>query len=328
MPLTDPQKPIQERLALVQDRGWMLGEQGYILGIDLGGYGLRAALVDLQKLTYTSTFADIEEQDYTPEAILNQTLELAQGLLEANQVPSRQLIRVGVGFGGAVDPHQGVVLLSPRRPGWQDHSLKNYFEQAFDAVTLVDNDANLIALGEATFGIGHGCQHLCYMHLSSGVGCGLVLNGRLYYGATTRAGEIGHVASEPDTPGNNQSATLEELVSVNGLLQRARSSGLNTDDLSILFGKHDAAQQIVEETVQLLSHRIAHIVALLDPEIVVLGGVLVRKGGDSFVQAIASNVNRSLTPAFARPVQVVSSVLGSDSIAIGGLALALESLQA
>ncbi len=321
--MTNAQMVIQERLA---DNSWgILGSQGYVLGIDLGGYGLRIALIDLQNKTYTSRHSDVTGTD--PEAMLEKTLANTRRLLEEAGVRSNHLVRIGIGFGGPVDPDKGMVLLSPRMSGWENFSLKNYFEQAFDTVTLVDNDANLIALGEAIFGVGYECSDLFYLHLSSGVGGGIVLGNRIFHGATAKAGEIGHAIVENAWRPSNERATLEEMVSLYGLMRRARELGFETDNLEDIFSDHPIAQQVVQETTDLLALRLAHIVALLDPQMIVLGGIVARIGGDFLVQAIAEQVGQYIAPTIARPVHVVSSVLGSDSIAIGALALALESLQ-
>jgi glucokinase len=218
------------------------------------------------------------------------------------------------------------VLFSPRTSGWENFSLKTHFEQAFDTLTLADNDANLIALGEAAFGAGTGYNHLCYLHLSSGVGGGIVLDGRLYHGANAVAGEIGHVAVVPPAGETGSVATLEEMVSISGILQHASQAGFATSNLHDIFSEHPVGQQVVRETVDLLALHLAQTVSLLDPQIIVLGGIVVRIGGDTFVESIAQRIQRYIHPTFARPLKVVASALGADSIAIGAVALALESL--
>jgi glucokinase len=304
--------------------GFLADQQGYLVGIDLGGYGLRVALVNLHDHTYTSVHAETTTSD--PQTMLAETLDLTRSLLDQQSVPSERLVRIGVGFGAPVDYDRGVVLSSPRRPGWEGFALKEAFEQAFDTVTMVDNDANLIALGEATFGIGHGCPHLFYLHLSSGVGGGMVLDNRLYHGASAIAGEIGHAVVGSDWV-EEPTATLEQLVSIGGLLRRAEHLGLSTENLNDLFSDNPIGQQVVAEAVNILAIRMAHVIALLDPRMIVLGGIVVRLGGEGLVEAIARQMNQYLAPAIARPVDVVASVLGADSIAIGALALALDSLQ-
>ncbi|NTU86031.1 MAG: ROK family protein [Chloroflexales bacterium] len=320
--MADLQTLIKDRLA--QNRWGMLGNQGYVLGVDLGSYGMRAALADLQH--HTVRIGHAELSNGTPDQIVERVIALAHGLLKEAEVTPERLVRVSVGFAGPVDLRFGTVRLSLRMPGWENYPLQERFEQAFDAVTLIDNDANLIALGEATFGVGAGRQHLCYLHLSSGVGGGLVLNGRLYHGATSTAGEIGHAVVGHGWDGTGRPETLEELVSITGLLRRAARYGLETDNLELIFGDSPASKRVVGETVDLVATRCAQIVALIDPEMIVLGGIVVRIGGEPFVKAIADKVNDFIAPQFARPLPVVSSILGPDSVVAGAIADALDSL--
>lgn len=321
--MSDPQALVQERLS--HYTGGILGSAGHLLGVDLGGYGLRAVLIDLQHQTYSSRHAEV--QGTNPEQIVAATLNLVRELLAEQGVTPDRLVRIGVGFGGLVDPQAGRIRLAPRVPGWEDFPLQQAFEQAFDAVTLIDNNANLIALGEAMFGVGKECSHLCYLHLSSGVGGGVVLNGQLYHGATATAGEVGHVIVTGRIQGEERPQTLEELVSVSGILRRAAAAGLKTEKLEDVFGDHPAGRQVIDETVDVLARHLAQVVVLLDPQIIVLGGVVVRIGGSAFVQRIVERMRDYIAPRLVRPVEVVASELGVDSIAIGAVALALESLR-
>lgn len=320
--MTDSHTLVTERLG--HNRWGLLATQGHVLGVDVGGYGLRATLVDLHNHTCTSAHSEPRSSD--PEQIVEDTLALCRSLLEQQKVAPDRLVRVGVGFGGPVDSERGVVILSPRMRGWEQFPLRERFESAFDAVTLVDNDANLIALGEATFGVGRDVSQLFYLHLSSGVGGGLVLDGRLYHGATSTAGEIGHAVIGLSQEAEGRMVTLEERVSISGLLNRAAELGLATDNLEQIFDDGPVGKQVVAETVNILGMRLAQVVAMLDPQMIVLGGIVVRIGGEPFVQAISAKMGQYIQPQFARPVQVATSVLGSSSISIGGVALALESL--
>jgi glucokinase len=314
---------MSERLA--HSEWGVLGNQGGVMGIDLGSYGLRAALVDLGTRSFTSLHSDLPNAD--PDATLEHAVALAQRVLHEAHMPVERLLRVGVGFNGPVDPRFGTIILSPRRPGWENYPLQERIEQAFDAVTLIDNDANLIALAEATFGVGRGNQHLFYLHLSSGVGGGMVLDGRLYHGATSTAGEIGHAVVGMGWDGKERPETLEQFVSISGLTNRAAQLGLNTDNLDDIFGDSPIGRQVVNEAVTLIGTRIAQIIALLDPQMVVLGGIVVRIGGEPFIVHIREHVEQFIAPQFARPVQIVASSLGPDAVSIGALARALESLQ-
>jgi glucokinase len=323
--MNDPQPLVQDRLS--RNSWGFLGNQGYILGMDIGSHGSRAALIDLHSHTYHCAHREIGSG--SAEAITRDAIALARELLSQHGVTPDRVVRVGAGFAGPVDARSGIVHLSHRMTGWERFPLKQQIEEAFGAVTLLDNDANLIALAEATFGIGRDVQDLFYLHLSSGVGGGLVLDGRLYHGATTTAGEIGHAVVGPIDPLHPAGPphTLEQHLSIEGLLARAAELGLETDLLSDVFGAHPIGRQVVSEAVDLLAVRISQIVALIDPQIIVVGGVVARSGGDAFLAAIEERMRTYTAALVERPVEIVASVLGFESVAIGGLALALESMR-
>lgn len=323
--MNDPRTLVQNRLS--HNKWGLLDSQGAILGLDVGSYGLRAALADLQKHTYTSIHQEITFTN--PQEVVAHGITLGQTLLEQHQITSGHVVRIGVGFAGPVDARSGITLLSHRMQGWERLPLCSQIEEAFGAVTLLDNDANLIALAEATFGVAQGVQHLFYLHLSSGVGGGLVLDGRLYHGATTTAGEIGHAIVgqyDPLRPGEAP-GTLEQHLSIKGLLSRAAALGFETNLLSDIFSDHPVGRQVTAEAVEMLAVTLSQIVALVDPQIIVLGGAVTRSGGQPFLDAIQTRMRTYTSPLTNRSVQIVASVLGYESVAIGGLALALESMR-
>ena len=322
--MNDPRTLVQDRLA---HNSWgLLGTQGYILGMDIGGFGLRAALIDLHSHTYTSVHREVTADGAS--AVVSDAIALARDLLAEHGVAQGHLVRVGVGFGGPVDARAGVTVISHRMGGWERFPLRERIEEALGAVTLLDNDANLIALAEATFGVGRDVQHLFYLHLSSGVGGGLVLDRRLYHGATTTAGEVGHAVVGPIDPlrPREHPGTLEQHVSIAGLLRRAAELGLETNLLSEVFGDHPVGRQITAEAADILAVRLSQIIALIDPQLIVMGGVVARSGGDALIAAIEERMRGYMAAQIERPIPIVASVLGFESVAIGGLALALESM--
>ena len=308
--MNDPQPLVQDRLS--RNSWGFLGNQGYILGMDIGSNDSRAALIDLHSHTYHCAHREVSTG--SADAIVSDAIALARELLAEHGVTPDRVVRVGVGFAGPVDARSGVVHLSHRMAGWEKFPLKEQIEEAFGAVTLLDNDANLIALAEATFGVGRDVQDLFYLHLSSGVGGGLVLDGRLYH------------PLDPQHP-QGPPHTLEQHLSIQGLLARAAELGLQTDLLSDIFGNSPIGRQVVTEAVDLLAVRLSQIVALIDPQIIVLGGVVARSGGDAFLAAIEARMRAYMASLVEKPVEIVASVLGFESVAIGGLALALESMR-
>ncbi|HET9221699.1 MAG TPA: ROK family protein [Roseiflexaceae bacterium] len=323
--MNDARTLVQDRLA--RNSWGLLGTQGYILGLDIGGFGLRAALVNLHSHTYSAVHREVSAANAS--AVVSDVIGLARDLLHTHGVAPGHVVRIGVGFGGPVDARAGVTIVSHRMPGWERLPLRERIEEELGAVTLLDNDANLIALAEATFGVGRDVQHLFYLHLSSGVGGGLVLDRRLYHGATTTAGEIGHAVVGPIDPlrPHERPGTLEQHLSISGLLRRAAELGLETDLLSDIFGDHPVGRQVAAEAANLLAVRLSQIVALIDPQMIVLGGVVARSGGEALIGAIQEQISGYMASLVERPVPIVASVLGFESVAIGGVALALESMR-
>jgi len=126
---------------------------------------------------------------------------------------------------------------------------------------------------------------------------------------------------------NQRPKTLEQHVSIKALLRRADALGLQTNLLSEIFGDHAIGRQIVAEAADLLAVRLSQIVALIDPQMIVLGGVVARYGGDTLIAAIQERMQEYMAALVNRPIPIVASVLGFESVAIGGLALALESMR-
>lgn len=303
----------------------LAGSQGSVIGVDIGSYGLRAIVADLQGQQVIADHRPLPTGN--ADTIVEQVLDLTRGVLQKSARP-QHVARIGLGFGGPVDINAGVTRLSHRASGWENYPLATRFEEAFDAPAMLDNDANVTALGEATCGAGANRRNLFYLHLSSGVGGGIVLDGRLYHGSTMVAGEIGHVIVRYDGPpcscgGNGH---LESYVSIGGLLRRVNELGLRTDDLEQVFGEEQAGKQTVAETTEMLGRMLANVATLLDPEMIVIGGTVARIGGEAFIQAISEQLQAGLPLTMRRDVPVVASTFGHDSVAVGALALAACSL--
>lgn len=307
--------------------GGVVGSQGALVGLDIGSYGLRAMLADLQGTQLHCANAPLPDGD--AETTTTAALDLVRGLLEQSGIQQRYIARIGIGFGGPVDGAAGVTRVSYRQPGWEQFPLAARFEDVFDAQTFVDNDANVTALAEAVCGAGSEAHDLFYLHLSTGVGGGMVVGDRLYHGATTTAGEIGHAVVHREGPpcSCGGQGHLECYVSVSSLLRRLGELGSQTNDLNEVFAPTPAAQQVVREAAELLGVVLANVVALTDPQLIVVGGIVARTGGEQFLAQVRDELLQLQPPNFIRPIPVLPATFGTDSVAVGGLALAVESLQ-
>ena len=315
--------------ALEHIKGWLreragdlVISQGCLAGLDIGSYGLRAMVADLRSAALHCAEAPLPAGD--AEATTAAAIALLHGMFAQHGLAPRSLARIGIGFGGPVDGPAGVTRLSFRQAGWERFPLAARFEDAFDTPVLVDNDATVTALAESRFGAGKHAQHLFYLHLSTGVGGGMVVNGRLYQGATTTAGEIGHAIVARDAQGTR---TLEDSVSLKALLRRLGELGAASNDLQAVFADTPPARQVVAEAAELLGMTLSNVVALFDPHLIVVGGVVARTGGAPFLQAIKTQLDHFQPTAFGRSVPVVAATFGADSVVVGGLALAMESLE-
>lgn len=306
--------------------GAIMGGQGLVLGVDVGSYGLRAIVADLHG---TMVFdANRELPDGDAEVITDAAIALVRDLLQQHGLSDRRLVRIGIGFGGPVDADAGTTRVHYRRPGWENFPLAERFEAAFDAPTLLDNDANVIALGEACC-VERDVRNLFYIHLSTGVGGGMVFDGRLYHGATTTAGEIGHSVVRSDGPpcSCGGKGHLETYLSIDGLLRRLGELGTATSNLNAVFDDTPAARQVVHEATEILGMTLANAVTILDPQVIVVGGVVARNGGNGWLDLLHTRLREALPPTLRSDIQVLPSSFHQDSVAVGGLALVLASMQ-
>jgi glucokinase len=223
--------------------------------------------------------------------------------------------RVGIGFGGPVDFNRQTITLSTHVPGWRAFPLLDKVEEIVGVRPVVDNDANAGALGEYYYGTGDGADPLFYMTLSTGIGGGIVWHGRVYRGADSFAGELGHLTIRPDGP--------ECLCGSFGCYERMccglwleRDYGRPARELLM-----DPA--FVENYVVDLARGLKAAIMILNPARVVIGGGIANAGDRLFVP-LRAELRRQITSWSQARIQVVPAKLGDDSVLYGALALAKE----
>ncbi len=224
----------------------------------------------------------------------------------------------GVGFGGPVDFLSQRVTTSNVVEGWREFPLASSVQNELEVPTVIDNDANVGALGEAIYGAGAGCDPLFYMTLSTGIGGGLVSGGQVYRGADSFAGEIGHITVRPGGPqcACGAEGCLERMCS--GVWLEA-DHGKSAKDLLT-----DSA--FVECYVIDLAIGIKSAILLLNPARIVIGGSI-SKAGDALFLPLRKELRRQITSWSRARIDVVPSTLGDDGVLYGALALAQSSLR-
>ena len=242
---------------------------------------------------------------------------------------------LGVGFGGPVDWRTGRICVSHHVEGWSNFELAAWLHSLTGKPAQVDNDANVAALGEARCGAGVGLNPLFYVTLGSGVGGGLVVDGRIYHGATPGESEIGHVRLERDgtivesrCSGWAVDAKIRKLKATESpsLLCRLAGDepGGEARHLPQALRENDpAAWRILNTTAQDLAFGLSHVVHLLHPEVILLGGGL-SLVGEPLRAAVVEALPGFLMEAFRPGPEVRLAALGEDAVPVGCLVLARE----
>ena len=228
--------------------------------------------------------------------------------------PRYRFERCGIGFGGPVNFARQRITLSTHVPGWANFDLPHSVEKLLGVLPVLDNDANVGALGEALYGAGRGHRPLFYVTLSTGIGGGIIAGGNeIYRGADSYAGEIGHLTVRPGGP--------ECLCGSRGCLERMccglwleRDHGRTASELM-----HDPA--FVEHYVVDLAMGLKAGIMLLNPARIVIGGGI-SKAGDALFVPLRAELSRQITDWSRARIDVVPAALGDESVLYGAMALA------
>jgi len=252
-------------------------------------------------------------------------LELARRLLA--RIEGR-LLAVGISFGGPVDAAAGTVKLSHHVPGWEGTPLREQVQAAFGVPATLENDANAAALAEWKFGAGQGCSSLLYVTVSTGIGGGWVINGRIHHGADSMAGELGHVVVRPGGAACvcGKHGCLEAEASGRAIGFRMQQRwGLGAPDswtgegVAAAAGKGDPrAQEVLDDAARVLGAGLGGAINLMNPERVVLGGG-VTKSGERWWRIVGQTARKHALPEIR--VDIRPAALGDDAPLWGAVAL-------
>ncbi|MBK9170781.1 MAG: ROK family protein [Bryobacterales bacterium] len=278
------------------------------LAIDIGGTKYAMALFDDQTM--------VCRESHQTDRVRGRDWMVAQVVAIARQWQTQWPIdRCGIGFGGPVHFAEQRVALSTHVGGWRDFHLPTWIQEQLDVPAIMDNDANVGALGEAFYGSGRGYPSLFYMTLSTGIGGGFCVNGEIWRGADSYAGEIGHICIQPDGPecGCGARGCLERLCS--GLwLQRDHGKPAS----ELLQDPEFASRYVVD-----LARGVKTCIMLLNPSRIVIGGGI-SKAGDALFVPLREELHRQITDWSSARIDVAQAELGDDSVLYGALRLADE----
>ena len=305
-----------------------------VIGVDLGGTNLRTALVN-----QNGEVADkVKEPTRASDGHAKVVRKLIENILAQQDSALRngfKVAAVGVGAPGVIHARTGVVIKSPNFPDWNNLPLKKELESALALPVSIENDANAAALGEQWRGAGRGITSMILLTLGTGVGGGIVLDGRIWPGADGMAGEIGHMTILPDGRrcGCGNTGCLEMYASSRGIVmtyqeRSSRSTAITSEEIYRAARDGDALSgDVMKDMGRLLGIGIANLINIFNPEMIVIGGG-VKDAWPLFIESTRAEIRKRAFEYPAARTQIVPSLLGDDAGMIGAAALAFQKLNA
>ena len=319
---------------------------GYIAGIDIGATSLEVALADVTGLTLQQC-AEPTDVHLNPEMVLGRCSELLAELINQQGGTADQILGIGVGVPGPVDFARGVLVAPPLMPGWENFPIRDFFKKTFiSAFVVVDNDVNIMALGELRAGDGAGVDHFIFVKIGTGIGAGIISNGRIHRGNDGSAGDIGHICIDKTGPlcacGNI--GCLEAMAAGPAIVSRAMEAARNgssptlsqmresnggflrPEDVNAACREGDqAALDVIRESGKMIGDVLASLVNFFNPSHIFIGGGISNFGNHLLVAIRQAVLQRSL-PLATTHLSIKFSRMGSKAGIIGAISLALDYL--
>ena len=322
----------------------LFGDLGLVAGIDIGATSIDLAVANFSSKVL-ARFSEPAQVREGPIKILGRACNLLEKVIKDAGLHVEDLRGIGVGVPGPVDFSLGTLVSPPIMPGWDRYPIIPMVQQWFPTASVViDNDVNVMALGEINQGAGKGISNLIFVKIGTGIGAGIICEGRIYRGASGCAGDIGHISvskSGPLCPCGNKGC-LEAVAGGKAIADRSLAAAqegkspillklfeknngkLTTEDVGIAAREGDPLSiEIIRESGQMVGDVLAGLVNFYNPDMIVIGGGVSNLGNlllSSIRQAVLS---RSL-PLATRNLQLVFSGIGPDAGISGAISLAMN----
>ena len=317
---------------------------GYLVGVDIGATSLDLALADLhaQVLVRDSGPADVRAD---PAVLLGEVQARLLTMIQRQGLRAEQILGIGVGVPGPVDFARGVLVAPPLMPASDNFPIRAFFQPAFPRADVwVDNDVNMMALGELRAGAGRGVENFLFVKIGTGIGAGIICQGQVHRGSTGSAGDIGHIRADPNGPicycGNI--GCLEILAAGPAIAQRAVEAAqagsspilaqkldanrgrLRAEDVGAAAREGDrVALEIIQSSGQLIGDVLAGLVNFFNPSLILIGGG-VANIGNQLLASLRQAVLRRSTALATRDLVIRYSPMGAEAGVTGAIHLALD----
>ena len=321
-----------------------MNEYKYVIGVDMGGTKILAALADREGKIHGREKKRVE--DHSVKAILGSVAQCVDSVCKQGAVQREQVGGIGIGAPGTLDFEKGAVLFAPNIH-WRNVPLRALLEKEVGIKTFVDNDVNIGTLGEHTYGVGKGTQDAIGIFIGTGIGGGVILGGKLFYGFNKTAGEIGHMVLEPGGPkcGCGNRGCLEALASRTAIarriwkaVQKGKKSvvaGLVKKEQEIVSGvlaeavkrKDKVAIKSLEKAARYIGMAVGSLINVINPEMFILGGGVMEALGPMMLPLIRDAAKAHTFPHCFKGIKICTARLGDDAGVLGGAALVWERIK-
>jgi len=312
----------------------------YYIGIDIGGTRHNIGLSAQDGILVEH----VEKQTDRlggPKAMISSIVEIINQLISKNNIDKSRIKRIGIGFGGPVNSYKGIVIRSVHVDGWDNYPLAQEIANLVNIPVIIDNDVNAAVLGEWYFGAGKGFQNIFYVNIGTGIGGGAIVNNQLMRGASMNATEIGHLKVTEIPPrlcGCGSWGCLEALCSGDSIGRRAEERITYEDSILKIYNQkisgkmvYDAADQgdlvsreIIDQSIKILGTKIADVVTLFNPDLIIIGGGIVSRPNSSFLNPLTSVIKRNAMKEASAHVHIVKARNGYLAGVTGAVALAIH----
>ncbi|MBI5150694.1 MAG: ROK family protein [Candidatus Omnitrophica bacterium] len=302
------------------------------IGIDVGGTNIKLGLVAPSGRIIARTNLITKSYARHPRHLINALVSAVRDLIRDNGKTAKDIAGIGIGLPGLIDVPQGIVIFMPNIPGWKNIPLRRIMERQLKIPVFLDNDVNVITLGEWKSGAGKGCANLVCITLGTGVGGGLILNNALYRGEGFVAGEIGHLPLNEDGPSCNCGgyACFERYVGNRILMQKAaqlfRDTSVRLPDVFARARRGDRrAIRFWQDAATHIGNALVGVINLLNPRMIIIGGG-VANNFRFMGPTIRKVIRQRALKVQKKMVRVVRAELGDDAGILGAHILVKEAI--
>ncbi len=310
----------------------------YYLGMDIGGTKCAVVLAEKGSVGVKDKIRFDTKSERGWRTVVGELVSCARELLERNQISAEDVLSCGVSCGGPLNSETGVIMCPPNLPDWDNVPLSQIVTDELGIACRVRNDADACALAEWQFGAGRGCKNMIFLTFGTGMGAGLILNGKLYDGTTGTAGEVGHMRIDSDGPvGYGKAGSFEGFCSGAGIAAMTRKmlplySGetvLNPNDISAktvaqaATGGDAFARAIYRRCGEKLGLGLSILIDILNPEKIVIGSIFARSS-HLLIESMEEVIKKEALPASAACCKIVPAMLGDEIGDYAALGVAKE----